>query len=782
MAALWIALAAGWPTLACDLERATGASASAGRLLHTTQMLADASGCRIVLAPDLANHAAPPIAAGTAVGDALDRIAVTLDLNWMQDSGGEVHVVDAAAADPAPRSEILTIEAARMPARLPAPIEQARLPGERGPATARTTLGDANFEDDALHDYTTVVARAPGVYGMASSDVIRGIGASRLSPSQRASLLTIDGIPLPAEAWLFNRPGLGLVRGLDITRTGTGLASAYGAGAGDLAMTTREPSSQVHAGLVLTHAPTLAPQLAANASAGLGIPGLRTSFGLSRQIGAEAIETAGEPDVFRQRQYAARMAWQSPAGAHLLQASAIDFHRVDFGGGESPCGGGQPHCQLGSDIGIDGVAASWHWQPEATWQIQLLGGSSDTRAAVLRAGSDAPRQEQPAYIDMRHVDARAEIAWSSRSTFTLGLMQARRNYRLHGERRFVINNATGNSLGMVPTGSGNGSLVYANTETARTDLPQVYGEWHFDDGRHWDGHAGIRAVDADLASRIEARDIRETNCTIVPDRHPGLSNCGDALRALLRARNARVRHRDLLWLPNAAMRWRDGDDRWLAVQWRDGFLGADMNSLSLSPEGAVERIRSSEIAWSQPVGRQSRLEWRVYHHDWRDRVANLTGNLPDALGFDSEIFGSEWQLEQRAHTDGEWWLQAGWMRTRSNLRSLARDDAAVRGAPAWSAGLGGRWRFRHGIHAGGHFGHAEPTWVVNDNASIERLPSRDLLDLRVGIRGDRHDVSLWGTNLLDDDYVAETYGRGLLLTPYHARNRVVGIDWSIDLH
>jgi hypothetical protein len=774
------ALVAVSPVPACDLGRPLVAPSVAGTLLQTTHALADAGGCRILLGPDLAERPAPALPVGMSISDALDHVAIALDLNWTRDDNGTLHVLAAAEAVPATRSAPLTIAAARVPAPLPAPIEQARLPGERGPATARTSLGDAQFDDDALHDYTTTVARAPGVYGMASSDVIRGIGASRLSPSQRASLLTLDGIPLPAEAWLFNRPGLGLVRGLDVTRSGTGLASAYGAGAGDLAMTTRAPSSETHAHLVATHAPTQAPQGFVSATGGLGVPGLRTAFGVGRQVGTEAITAVAEPDVFHQRQYAARLAWQSPAGAHVLQASAIDFRRADFGGAESPCGGGPPHCVLGADIGIDGAAASWQWQIDEPWRLLVLAGSSDTRAMVLRADLGELQPAQPAFIGMMHAEARFEFAASPDSTISAGLLQARRDYRLHGGRRFIINLGTADSLGMVPAGPGPGRLQYANTETARTDLPQAYAEWAFAGGAHWDGHVGLRVVDAESASRIEARDIVHDNCTIAPGHHPGLDTCAEALVALVQARNARIRHRDDLWLPNATLRWRDAAGQWIALQWRDGFLGSDMNSLALSPDSAFERIRTSEFAWQRPLGSALQLEWRVFHHDWRDRVANLIGPLPDALRFDSEIFGSEWQIGGRPHARGEWWLQASAMQTRSNLRVLARDDAAVRGAPSWSAGLGGRWRFRNGGYVGGHFGHAEPTWIVNDNASMERLPARDLLDLRVGFRHERYDLSLWGTNLLDDDYVADAYGQSLLLTPYHAYDRVVGVDLRAD--
>ena len=52
--------------------------------------------------------------------------------------------------------------------------------------------------------------------------------------------------------------------------------------------------------------------------------------------------------------------------------------------------------------------------------------------------------------------------------------------------------------------------------------------------------------------------------------------------------------------------------------------------------------------------------------------------------------------------------------------------------------------------------------------------------LRVGFRRGRVDLSAWGTNLLDDRYVADSYGRSIELTPYHAYDRIVGIDARID--
>lgn len=765
------------PLAACDLARVLDADVPGSSLWDAAQVLATASGCRILLAAEIGAKQAPVMAGGTRVDFALDQISIALDLNWRRNDTGELQLVPAQTVDTGTHStDTLVIEAKPDAPRLPSPIEQARLPGERSPALARTTLGESAFEDDALNDYTTAIARAPGVYGMASSDVIRGIGASRLSPSQRASLLTLDGIPLPAEAWLFNRPGLGLVHELQITRSGTGLASAFGAGAGDLAMSTRAPAADAALSFGLSHAPVLAPQAWVSATGDLNVPGLKTSISISRQIGRESIDQALQPDVFHQHQYAARVAWESPLATHRLQASVLDFQRADFGGAEAPCGGGQPHCVLGADIDLDGRALTWQWQISERWRVQAMTADSASRAAVLRNDQGQLLPAQPAFVTMRHADLRVELQPNARDTFTFGWMQARRDYRLHESRRFAIHAGTAATLGMVPATPGSASLAYAHAETARTDLPQVYAEWRFDDGVHWDGHIGLRAVVSDSASHLAVREIEALNCALADGHHQGLRTCSEALRAMVHARNRRLHHRDDLLLPNAALRWRAAEDQWLALQWRDGFLGSDMQSLSLSPDAAVERLRSIELAWHRPLAERLEMEWRVFHHDWRDRVANLVGDRPDALTFDSRIIGSEWRLGSIPHPRGEWWIDAAGLKTRSNLDVLERDDVAVRGAPAWTLGLGGRWRFRNGVYFGGHFGHAEPTWIVNDDARSERLPSRDLLDLRIGVRGERLDLSLWGTNLLDDDYIVDSYGRSILLTPYHAFDRVVGID------
>lgn len=761
---------------ACDVSAPLAQPIPAGPVLTATRTLAAASGCRIVLDPAVSDRTLPEGFAATAtVADALDQIAIALALNWSARDGGDIALVDRHAAAPQ-TADALVISAMPDPRPTPDATTLARLPGERSPIIARTALGAARMADDALHDYQTAVARAPNVYGMAASDVIRGIGASRLAPNQRASLLTLDGIPLPAEAWLYNRPGLGLIQSIDITRSGTGLAVGYGSGAGDVAMHTREPDAEPSATLMLGDAIDRSPQVGATATGDFGVSGLRTAFGFSRQIGSEAPQRDGEPDVFRQRQAVARIQAGRDTDAPQVSASVIDFARADFGGGETACGGGQPHCVLGSDFALHGAAATTIWPLANGARVVALLGSSDLRVSVLRDGVDSIDLGPPAYVRMRHADLRVEHPVGEHGVLSGGILQARRDYRTYEPQRFVLGGLTSVQLGMVPAVPGLGSLSYRRAETARTDLPQVYGEWFYDDGERLEARIGLRRVFTAVASHVRADAVIAENCALVPGRFPGLTTCEEAFASLIHARNDRIRHDAALWLPDLGLRYRLDERDWIAVQARESYLGSDLDTLALSPDAGVERIRSHEVVWSHPVGGHGFAEWRVFHHDWRDRVANLNGSLPDAIRFDSRIVGAEAEIGGPIGERGEWWANAGLQRTHSNLDALPRDDVAVRGAPPWSLGLGGRYRWPGGAYVGGHFSHAAATWVVDDNAQVESLASRDLLDLRVGWRNDRVDVSLYGTNLLDDDYIADTYTLGTLLTPYHAYDRTIGVD------
>lgn len=767
---------------ACDPEQPLTATAAATSLLEATRALAEASGCRILIAPDLAAMPVSTLARGQSVGAALDQLAIAHELNWRSDDQGVIEIVPASASgQPLHVVDVLEIGADAVkdaPLNL---VDAARLPSERGVVIARTRIGSERVADDALHDYTTVMARAPGVYGMAATDAIRGIGASRLQPNQRASMVTLDGVPLPAEAWLFSRPDLSLLRAVDITRSGTGLALAYGAGAGDVALATRMPEAEWHAGLVLADAQALAPRMALTGTGDLGLRGLRTSFGHSRQLAAESLDAAAtESDVLEHRQSALRVQWQDDEGRHLLAGSAIDLVNVDLGSALAEGACGRERCPAGAEVLASGAVLGWQWQPTPMVQVNTQAGGSDVRARYLHLDSNGDRiAEDPGYYRLRHADARIDVGGNGPWSWSLGVAQAQRENRTFTPRRFTISAATASSLGMVPAGPGPASLQFTSEINLLTELPQAYAEWRFDDRLRWDGHLGLRWVDATSASEATSHAVQESNCLLVPDRYPPqLRSCSDVARDRS-ARNALQRQREQRALPTLSLRRRIEETHWLALQWRESVLASDLVSVALSPQGALEHLRTAEFAWHREFERQQ-FELRVFHHDWRDRVANLDAPFADALSFRSEILGSELEYLLRPGERSEIWASAGVLHARSDLHIDGRDDRAVRGAPPWSLAVGGRHRFVNGLYLGGHFSHAAATWTINPDGGAEAIASRDLLDARVGWRRGRVDLSLWGSNLLDDDYVVDAYGRGAALTPYQAYDRRVGVDLRVE--
>lgn len=767
---------------ACDPLRALPATIASTSLLEATRALAEASACRILIAPDLAAMPVSALTRGQTVAAALDQLAIQHELNWRSDEQGVIEIVPASAAGRPPHVvDVLEIEADAVKDAPIMLVDAARLPSERSAVIARTRIGSERVADEAVHDYTTVVARAPGVYGMAATDAIRGVGASRLQPNQRASMVTLDGIPLPAEAWLFSRPDLSLLRAIDITRSGTGLALAYGAGAGDVALATRAPDADWHAGLVLSDAPALAPRIAVTGTGDLGLGGLRTSFGHSRQLASESLDAAAtETDVLEHRQSALRVEWRDEEDRHRLAGSVIDLVNVDLGGALSEGACGQERCPAGAEVLAAGAAVGWQWQLAPRLRLSAQAGGSNTRARYLHLDNSGARvAEDPGYYRLRHADARIDGDSAESWSWSLGVTQAQRENRTFSLRRFTITAATASSLGMVPAGPGPASLQFTSEINLLTELPQAYAEWRYDDGLRWDGHLGLRWVDATSASVASAHAVQENNCRLVPDRYaPHIRSCSDAARDRS-ARNALQRQREQRALPTFSLRRRLDETHWFALQWRESVLASDLVAVALSPQGALEHLRSAEFAWHREFERQQ-LEWRVFRHDWRDRVANLDAPFADALSFRSEILGSEFEYLVRPGERSEVWASAGLLHARSDLQLGGRNDRAVRGAPPWSLGLGGRHRFRNGVYLGGHYSHAAATWTINPDGGAEAIASRDLLDARIGWRRGHIDLSLWGSNLLDDDYVVDAYGRGAALTPYQAHDRRVGVDLRVE--
>jgi len=766
--------------MACDLSRDVPLEPGRLQLLEVAARIADRSDCRITLAPELARRATAVrvVGAGPAE-DVLDALSAEYDLDWREEADGSITLLayhDGNAADL--ESEELGIEddALGRPVRERlAPALDPDMPSEQGPIVPRTDIGRDRVEDEALRDYSTAVMRAPGVYAMAATDAIRGISAPRLPVGLRASLVSIDGIPLPGEINYFGQFDMNLTESMSIIRAGTGLGLAFGAGAGHIAVRTGAPGDELAGQVRLLASNDFAPRASGTVRTDFAVPGLRTAVGVSGQLNDEPLDADQEPDVYQDQQVSLRWAWSSPNVQHQLTGSALKLDNAQVGGVQTPpgtCGGTSTYCPAGSDVAATGGALNYAWQIADELVVSAHGAQSDSHAAVTRLQGDTILRSPTVGLQMRFADVRADWAPTAAHAFSVGAAYSSRRRQVATVRTTFLDDVP-DAIGLVRADAAAGeSFVRWRRINARVfQLPQIFAEWRYDDGEQLDATAGLRQIATRSYIGDRYREIDAVNCRVADNNGP--ENCVDRFRENVLGPDSRDEADRTLLLANGALRWRFDDAHWVSLGHRQSFGISDYFAAS-SPNGAVERIDTTELAWVLPIGATQRLETRLYHHDW-DRRTGVIGTT--SITFDSSVLGleSEYLWQPRDHV--EVWANA----TRLNTSTTLDNDDLV-GAPDWSAGVGGRFRFGSGGYVGVHFSHVSDAHAAASDGTLTPLPSRDLLDARVGWRIGAFDVSLFGTNLLDDEYVIDQQGRDFLPEIYEAPDRMVGIDlaWRFD--
>lgn len=759
---------------ACDLDRPIPPPDSRARLLDVATAIADGSDCRVSLAPGLADRTARlAVARATPAADVLDALSAALDLDWRAEADGTIVLLayqDSAAADY--EADELDIEAdARRRERAPRMREalEPDLPAERHPVVPRTDIGDDRVEDEALRDFSTAVLRAPGVYSMAATDAIRGISAPRLPVGYRASLVSIDGIPLPAEANYFGQFDMNLTESLSIVRAGTGLGLAFGAGAGHIAVRTAAPGDEP-AGLVRALASNdFAPRASASLQWDYGVPGLVTSLGASGQLEAESLDADRDPDAYQDQQVSLRWGFDSPEGRHSASGSLLKLDNAQVGGVRTPpgtCGGGAEYCPAGSDVAAQGAALNYAWQWTDALVLSTHGAASDSDAAVVRLVQGGIVRAPQVDLQMRYADVRLDWFGQGAMAGSVGAAySSRRRETAVDDVYFLEAVADGNGL-VAARPDAEASIRWRQVNARVYQLPQWFAEWRYDDGARWDGSVGVRQLATRSYTGSRFRDVVATNCRV--DGGTGSTDCATRFRDQVLGADVRRESDRTLLLGQAALRRRFDSGHWLSAAMRQSFGISDYFPAT-SPRGAVERIDTVELAWFAPVGAHQHVETRLYHHQWDDRTGTRDGITP--LVFDSEVTGVELEYLWRFDDRGELWANGSRIVTGTSLPG----DELV-GAPEWTAGVGGRWRFDSGWYVGAHFSHLAEARAAAFDGTLTPLPSRDLLDARVGWRHGALDVSLFGTNLLDDDYVLDQQGRDFLPEIYEAPDRMVGLD------
>lgn len=219
-------------------------------------------------------------------------------------------------------------------------------------------------------------------------------------------------------------------------------------------------------------------------------------------------------------------------------------------------------------------------------------------------------------------------------------------------------------------------------------------------------------------------------------------------------------------LPKLGLRWAFHENAAVFVQYveayRPGGVDVDFGTgapLPYDPEYTRTLETGLRADWLQ-----GRLDaaLNLFMTDYRDQqvpVPNGPLFVTENAGR-SELRGGELSLN--------WWplrqlrldLAAGVVRTRFlDYRTTSADFTGNEFifAPRETASLGATWRFTERWQAAASLTHRARAFSTPANTSDERSDARQLLDLRLAYEGSFVSAALAGRNLLDQDYVTESY-------------------------
>jgi outer membrane receptor protein involved in Fe transport len=162
------------------------------------------------------------------------------------------------------------------------------------------------------------------------------------------------------------------------------------------------------------------------------------------------------------------------------------------------------------------------------------------------------------------------------------------------------------------------------------------------------------------------------------------------------------------------------------------------------------------------AGRRLEFGANAYHTSWRDQQVTVP------VGFffitqnatRSRLVGGEFDAAWRPLSSLRLTLALGYSDTEFLDYSEGGEDYSGNQfvlAPRFTGSLGAVWRGPLGLFAGGNFSRADHYFTTPENDERERGDARDLLDLKLGWEGRRVKAFLFGRNLLDEDYLTESF-------------------------
>ena len=364
-------------------------------------------------------------------------------------------------------------------------------------------------------------------------------------------------------------------------------------------------------------------------------------------------------------------------------------------------------------------------------------------------------------------------------------------YFVHTDRFISTGNMVDRGTGVFPVyyaprfDPANPIANYSNatflSDSQDNDAWAAFGDATYDITKQWELDAALR-YDQD-----ERRNTTDTPSGFLPDK----ASCAPGTCAY----TGEVRkHTWDAWQPKGTVRYKPNDDWTIYADWSRGFRSGGFNQTGVGAVAVASGIKgvgdlfNAEIADTYEVGAKAELDDRrvtidadVYHTHSKNGyffvylAANSTQNLGN---LNATYKGAEFEVT--VHPTDQLDLYAGYGYTDSHITKMADPTVLGNEAPLTTrdtVNFGSQYRqpLANGLTGTVRFDFEDigrTWWDPYDSTSRNPVP---LLNLRLGLQGEKWTATLWSKNLTNTIYNAEFSPGGFL---WRAPPRTFGGDFQ----
>ncbi|MFT5481469.1 MAG: iron complex outermembrane receptor protein [Halieaceae bacterium] len=217
----------------------------------------------------------------------------------------------------------------------------------------------------------------------------------------------------------------------------------------------------------------------------------------------------------------------------------------------------------------------------------------------------------------------------------------------------------------------------------------------------------------------------------------------------------------------------------------------------------AEYLNNLEVGWkSSHLDDRLHARLAIFYMDRSDQQVKGSLVIPQGAGASSFLdftdnaaegnnYGLEMELDWRATNQLSLYASLGLLRTEFDVfvnvfgEDLAGRDQAQ--APEYQFSIGGEYRFGNGAFIGASI-DGKDDFLFSDR-HLAAAQSVELVSTRLGYRGEDWEVSLWASNLTDEDYYVRGFGdfgndprKDYVTEPYYQLGtpRIIGLSGTVS--